>query len=40
MDKKLAGWPHSGGCSQQLDVQAETSGEWRSSGVSTGAGAV
>ncbi|PKU46492.1 hypothetical protein llap_3211 [Limosa lapponica baueri] len=37
VDKELARWPHSKGCGQQLNVQEETSDEWHSSGVSTGA---
>ncbi|GAB0199702.1 serine/threonine-protein kinase SIK2 [Grus japonensis] len=33
VDEELAGWSHSKSCGQQLDVQVETSDEWRSSGV-------
>ena len=38
--KELGGQLHSETCDQQLDVQVETSDEQRSSGVSTGIGAV
>ena len=31
-DKELAGQSHSKSCSQWLDVQVESAGEWRSSG--------
>ena len=31
--KELAGWSHSRSCGQRLDVQAESSDEWHSSGV-------
>ncbi|PKU29513.1 rna-directed dna polymerase from mobile element jockey-like [Limosa lapponica baueri] len=40
MDKELAGWPHSKGRGQWLDVQVVTSDEWCSSEVSTGTGAI
>ncbi|XP_040975268.1 sorting nexin-14 isoform X5 [Aquila chrysaetos chrysaetos] len=33
VDKELAGWSHSKSCSQQLNVQVESSDEWRSSEV-------
>ena len=39
-DKELAGWSHSKCCSQQLNVQVETSDERHSSGVSIGTSAV
>ena len=34
VDKELVGWSHSKSCSQQLDVQGDTSEELCSSGVS------
>lgn len=36
VDKELAGWMHSKGYDQQLDVQEESREGWASSGVSTG----
>ena len=39
-EEELAGWSHSKGCGQQLDVQVETSDEWHSSGVGIGSCAV
>ena len=35
--KELAEQSHSKSCGQQLDVQVETTDEWRSSGVGIGA---
>ena len=40
MHKELAGWLHSMGCSQWLDVQVETSDDWWSSGVDIRMGAI
>jgi len=39
-DKELAGWSHSGSCSQWLSFKVETCDEWCSSGVSIGTGAL
>jgi len=39
VEQELTGWLHSKSCSQQLDVQVETSHKWCSSQVSTGIGA-
>jgi len=36
VDKELAGWSHLRHCSQWLNVQVETRGEWHSSGVGLG----
>jgi len=36
VDEKLAGWSCSRSCGQWLNVQVDTSDQWRSSGVSTG----
>jgi len=40
VDNELAGWLHARSCGQQLDVQAETSDEWCSLGVSAGTSAL
>lgn len=40
VDKELAGWLQSKNCDQQLNIQAETSDTWHSSGVGTGMSAV
>jgi len=33
VDKELPGWSHSKSCDQRLNVQAETSDDWKSSGI-------
>jgi len=40
VDKELTGWSHRKSCAEWLDVEAETSDEWHSSGIGTEVGAV